>query len=114
MVAALTGVAALMRLSARIEFDEETRLYVGTVPDLPGAPTQAVRLGELRAILKEVLELCLASTDDFVRPLDRDRSAARSSAAFPELQLLFRQGSQNSRPDDARPFIEPKPRRRSA
>ena len=42
--------------TAYIEFDEETRLYVGIVP---GAHTQAPSLDELRANLTEVLELCL-------------------------------------------------------
>jgi predicted RNase H-like HicB family nuclease len=42
--------------TAYIEFDEETRLYVGMVP---GAHTQAPSLDELRANLQEVLKLCL-------------------------------------------------------
>ena len=45
--------------TAYIEFDEETRLYVGIVPGVPGAHTQAPSLDELRANLQEVLELCL-------------------------------------------------------
>jgi predicted RNase H-like HicB family nuclease len=47
-------------LTAYIEFDEETRLYIGVVPGIPGAHTQAPTLDELRVNLKEVLELCLA------------------------------------------------------
>ena len=34
-------------------------LYVGIVPGVPGAHTQAPSLDELRANLQEVLELCL-------------------------------------------------------
>lgn len=45
--------------SAYVEWDPETRLYVGIVPGLPGAHTQAETLDELRKNLKEVLELCL-------------------------------------------------------
>ena len=37
----------------------ETNLYIGTVPGIPGAHTQATTLDELRENLKEVLELCL-------------------------------------------------------
>jgi predicted RNase H-like HicB family nuclease len=42
-----------------VEWESETKLYVGTVPGVPGAHTQAATLDELRANLKEVLELCL-------------------------------------------------------
>jgi predicted RNase H-like HicB family nuclease len=45
--------------SAYIEWDPETRLYVGIVPGLPGAHTQGATLDELNGNLKEVLELCL-------------------------------------------------------
>ena len=45
--------------SAYVEWDPDTRLYVGTVPGVPGAHTQAATLDELRVNLKEVLELCL-------------------------------------------------------
>jgi predicted RNase H-like HicB family nuclease len=44
---------------AYIERDEETGLYVGIVPGLPGAHTQAETLEELRANLEEVVALCL-------------------------------------------------------
>jgi predicted RNase H-like HicB family nuclease len=46
-------------LTAYIEFDEETKLYIGIVPGIPGAHTQAASLDELHANLREVLELCL-------------------------------------------------------
>lgn len=45
--------------AAYIEFDPETKLYVGIVPGLPGAHTQGATLDELQQNLKEVLELCL-------------------------------------------------------
>jgi predicted RNase H-like HicB family nuclease len=45
--------------TAYVELDTETNLYVGIVPGIPGAHTQAATLDELRENLKEVLELCL-------------------------------------------------------
>ena len=47
------------KLTAYIEKDTETGLYVGIVPGIPGAHTQAETLDELQANLKEVLELCM-------------------------------------------------------
>ncbi len=46
-------------LTAYIEKDHETGLYVAIVPGIPGAHTQAETLDELQENLKEVLELCL-------------------------------------------------------
>lgn len=48
---------------AYVEWDPETKLYVGTVPGIPGAHTQGESLDELRNNLKEVLELCLEEYD---------------------------------------------------
>jgi predicted RNase H-like HicB family nuclease len=48
-------------LTAYVEFDPDTKLYVGIVPGLPGAHTQAPSLDELRDNLKEVLELYLSA-----------------------------------------------------
>jgi len=45
--------------TAYVEQDEETGLYIGIIPGITGAHTQASTLDELRANLKEVLELCL-------------------------------------------------------
>ncbi len=45
--------------SAYVEWDPETKLYVATVPGIPGAHTQGASLDELQKNLKEVLELCL-------------------------------------------------------
>jgi predicted RNase H-like HicB family nuclease len=45
--------------TAVIEWDEETKLYAGTIPGIPGAHSQGETLDELNNNLKEVLELCL-------------------------------------------------------
>ena len=45
--------------TAYVEWDKEAKLYVGIIPGIPGAHTQAASLDELRENLKEVLELCL-------------------------------------------------------
>jgi predicted RNase H-like HicB family nuclease len=45
--------------TAYVEQDKETGLYIGIVPGIPGAHTQAATLDELQKNLKEVLELCL-------------------------------------------------------
>jgi predicted RNase H-like HicB family nuclease len=49
---------------AYIEFDPDTNLYVGIVPGIPGAHTQAATLDELQKNLKEVIELCLEEYGD--------------------------------------------------
>lgn len=43
--------------TAVVERDRETGLYVGSVPGLSGAHTQGATLDELRANLREVLEM---------------------------------------------------------
>jgi predicted RNase H-like HicB family nuclease len=53
------GAITMTTFTAYIEFDEETQLYIGVVPGIAGAHTQAASLDELRANLQEVLELCL-------------------------------------------------------
>lgn len=45
--------------SAYVEWDPETKLYIGNIPGIPGAHTQGATLDELHDNLKEVLELCL-------------------------------------------------------
>ena len=45
--------------AAYVEWDPETKLYVGFVPGIPGAHTQGKTLDELQNNLKEVLEVCL-------------------------------------------------------
>ena len=53
----------LSRITGYIERDPETGLYVGIVPGIPGAHTQAETLDELQKNLKEVVELCLGEMD---------------------------------------------------
>ena len=48
-----------LQFTAHIEKDPETGLYIGMVPSLPGAHTQARTLDQLQVNLKEVVELCL-------------------------------------------------------
>jgi predicted RNase H-like HicB family nuclease len=54
-----TSPRELKTFTAYVEWDPETELYVGIVPGIQGAHTQAATLDELRRNLKEVLELCL-------------------------------------------------------
>ena len=53
--------------TAYVESDSETGLYVGIVPGVPGAHTQAATLDELHENLKEVLELCL---EEYAGPVE--------------------------------------------
>ena len=48
----------MQTLTAYVEWDEDTKMYVGLVPGIPGAHSQAPTLDELRVNMKEVLELC--------------------------------------------------------
>lgn len=57
--------------TAYLEWDPETKLYVGFVPGIPGAHTQGKSLDELHKNLKEVLELCLAECRDVGEDLPR-------------------------------------------
>lgn len=50
-------------ITAYIEKDPDTGYYVGFVPAIPGAHTQAENLDELYRNLKEVVELCLEEMD---------------------------------------------------
>ncbi len=47
------------QFTAEITWDKELKQYVGIVPELPGAHTQASSLDELNIRLKEVVELCI-------------------------------------------------------
>lgn len=58
-----------VNITAYIERDLETGLYVGIVPGIPGAHTQAETLDELQRNLKEVVELCLEEMDEESRAL---------------------------------------------
>jgi predicted RNase H-like HicB family nuclease len=57
--------------SAYVEWDPETKLYVGIVPGIPGAHTQGATLDELQNNLKEVLELCLQEYQGSLEDLPR-------------------------------------------
>ena len=48
-----------LNFTAYIEKDPESGMYVGTVPNLPGAHTFAGSLDDLRSKLVEVVTLCL-------------------------------------------------------
>jgi len=45
--------------TAYVEWDPDSRLYVGSIPGIQGAHTQGASLDELQKNLKEVLQLCL-------------------------------------------------------
>lgn len=49
---------------AQIERDLETGMYIGIIPNLPGAHTQAATLDELNVNLKEVMTLCLEELNE--------------------------------------------------
>ena len=69
--------------TAQIEFDPETRLYVGVVPDVPGAHTQGATHDELAANLREVVALCLNTPpESVVIELDPGRSIYGTLAEF--------------------------------
>lgn len=53
------GTMVTRTFAAYVEYDPETKLYVGIIPTVQGAHTQAATLDELQVNLKEVLELCL-------------------------------------------------------
>lgn len=58
--------------TAHIEKDQETSLYMGYIPSLPGAHTQAETLDELHKNLEEVAALCLEELAE--KDLDRIQS----------------------------------------
>jgi predicted RNase H-like HicB family nuclease len=53
----------MKNFTAVIERDVDTRLYVGWVPGFPGAHSQGETLDELRANLREVIEMLLEDGD---------------------------------------------------
>jgi len=57
--------------TAFVEYDEESKLYVGIIPNVPGAHTQAETLDELQHNLQEVLELCLEENPGFANEVLR-------------------------------------------
>jgi len=54
----------IYNFSAEIIWDEEIRQYVGIVPGLPGAHTQANTIDELYKNLQDVVRLCLEELTD--------------------------------------------------
>lgn len=50
--------------TAHIEKDIDSGYYIGIIPTVPGAHTQAKTLDELSVRLKEVLELCFETMTD--------------------------------------------------
>ncbi len=58
-----------LNFTAFIEKDPESGMYVGTVPNLPGAHTFAETIDDLQVKLVEVITLCLEE-------MDRDEIAA--------------------------------------
>jgi predicted RNase H-like HicB family nuclease len=53
----------MKQYTAVVERDADTGLYVGYVPGLPGAHTQAASLDELNANLREVIAMLLEDGD---------------------------------------------------
>jgi predicted RNase H-like HicB family nuclease len=49
----------MLKFTAVVELCADTGYYVGYIPGLPGAHTQAESLDELNANLREVLEMLL-------------------------------------------------------
>lgn len=50
-------------VTSYIEYDPESKMYIGIVPAVPGAHTQGETLDEVQKNLKEVVELCLQEMD---------------------------------------------------
>ena len=49
--------------TAYIEWDEESKMYIGSVPTIKGAHTYANSLDQLQTNLQEVISLCLKEMD---------------------------------------------------
>ena len=58
--------------TAIVEYDPDTKLYVGTVPSVVGAHSQGETLDELHANLREVVILCLEEAREHGEPLGSD------------------------------------------
>ena len=57
--------------TAYIEWDPETKFYVGSVPGIPGAHSQGASLDEIQKNLKVVLELCIEELGELSEELPR-------------------------------------------
>jgi predicted RNase H-like HicB family nuclease len=58
------GAWMMKTVTAYVEWDPETKMYVGVVPGIPGAHTQGETLDELNRNLIEVVSLCLEELKD--------------------------------------------------
>jgi predicted RNase H-like HicB family nuclease len=54
----------IYNFTAEIMHDSEIKQYIGIVPGLPGAHTQAPSLDELYTNLQDVIQLCLQEMSD--------------------------------------------------
>lgn len=71
---------------AYIEQDPETKLYVGTIPGIPGAHTQTADLNELQTNFEEVCSLCLLECDETTEEVFNDGSGiSRQSGSARDL-----------------------------
>ena len=52
------------QFTAQIELDTESGMYVGIIPGLPGAHSQAKTLDELQVRMLEVIELCITNLNE--------------------------------------------------
>ena len=53
-----------MNFTAYIEKDQESEMFIGTIPGFPGAHTCATSLDDLYTKLREVISLCLEEMSD--------------------------------------------------
>jgi predicted RNase H-like HicB family nuclease len=60
-----------MTLTAYIEQDPETGLYIGIIPGIRGAHSQAETLDELTLNMQEVLELCYEEQPESFKEVPR-------------------------------------------
>ena len=65
------GRFEMKTFTAYVEWDPDTSLYVGIVPGVPGAHSQAATLDELQKNMKEVLELCMEELGERAADLPR-------------------------------------------
>jgi predicted RNase H-like HicB family nuclease len=63
---------SIRTFTAYVEYDSETKLYVGTIPSLPGAHSQGATLDELQRNLQEVVALCLEERAASHEPVEAD------------------------------------------
>ena len=54
-----------MKLTTYVEQDPETGMFIGVIPGIPGAHSQAETREELSENMKEVLELCLEEQPEY-------------------------------------------------